>query len=255
MELDMRTVSPPVVAVDELFDFIAAWHDLPADLERVPIPQYLPRALRDLHARFGLAATKEHRFDRNFETGYGAQGIFAVQDMLVPISRLEENIHIAPGGPYKGQRMLTFVHEAQWCHYLHVPLEGGEDPPVFVSDLAYVNPNRPVSEIVYEQAAGKLSEFLAVHVLRETVIGAPYLWMRITEAHRSDDYLIRWTPLLTDTCYVYPYWPCDFYVDETENLLLMRENYTDFNYIASKNGNLEAILRDPKEVDDLRRDR
>jgi hypothetical protein len=255
MELNMRTVSPPVVAVDELFDFIAAWHDLPADLERVPVPQYLPRALRDLHARFGLAATKEHKFDRNFETGYGAQGIFAVQDMRVPISRLEENIHIAPGGPYKGQRMLTFAHEAQWCHYLHVPLEGGEDPPVFVSDLAYVNPNRPVSEIVYEQAAGKLSEFLAVHVLRETVIGAPFLWMRITEAHRSDDYLIRWTPLLTDTCYVYPYWPCDFYVDETKSVLLMRENYTDFNYIASKNSNLEAILRDPKEADDLRRDR
>lgn len=145
--------------------------------------------------------------------------------------------------------MLTFVHEAQWCWYLHVPLEGGEDPPVFVSDLAYVNPNRPVTEIVYEKAADKLSQFLAVYVLRETVIGAPFLWTRIAEAHRSHDYLIDWALLLTYTHYVYPYWPCDFYVDQAESALLMRQHNIDFNWIASRTDNVECIVKDLASVD------
>jgi hypothetical protein len=249
----MRTISPPVNTVEDLYDFVASWNNLPRDVERVPVPQYLPKPLRDLHIRFGLAATKEIRFERNFETGYAATGLFAIQDSLVPISRIEENTHIAASGPYKGQRMLTFIHEAQGCYYLHVPLDGEEDPPVLVSDFAYVNPNRPFTEIVYEKAADKLSQFLAVHALRETVLGAPFFWTRIAEVHRSQDYLIEWIPILTDTHYVYPYWPYDVYIDETESVLLMRQHNIDFNWIASKTDNIGSIVKDPREVDDCRR--
>jgi hypothetical protein len=249
----MRTISPPINAVNDLFDFVASWHDLPEDVERVAIPQFLPKPLCDLHARFGLAAAKEISFERNFETGYTATGLFAIQDTLVPISRIEENIHIAPSGPYKGQRMLTFIHEAQWCHYLHVPLYGEEDPPVLVSDFAYVNPNRTFTEIVYQKAADKLSQFLAVHALRDAVLGAPFFWTRIAEAHRSQDYLIEWIPILTDTHYVYPYWPYDFYIDDTEGVLLMRQHNIGFNWIASKSDNIASVVKDPREVDDCRR--
>jgi hypothetical protein len=80
------------------------------------------------------------------------EGIFVNQDFLVPASYFPGSTFVAKNGDFKGQRLLTFVHENQGCWHLHVPLNADDDPPVLMTeDLKAING--------CQQVADKLSEF------------------------------------------------------------------------------------------------
>jgi hypothetical protein len=244
----MRNVHPPVASIDQLTDFLRVWHHIPSSLESVDIPLAVPLPLQILYQNFGLLASRDERFDRDFETGYAAVGIFAVQDMLVPVSRLEENVFTAGPGRYEGQRFLTFIHEAQWCWYLHVPLQSGSDPPVFMTETSYVNQARPRQPEPLVEIAPKLSEFLALHALRETVLGSETGWHRY-RSFSEQDYIPALKPLLIGRSYVDHRWRYDFYIDDTERLLIMAEVNTDITYIAARGLGLANISGDHADFD------
>ena len=237
----MVTIAFPVTTVYDVMDYVAARYNVPADVPSGELPPDLPGPLRDLHLRFGLLGTQAIRVQRRRGGDLDWQeGIFVNQDFLVPASYFPKSTFVAKNGDFKGQRLLTFVYENQGCWYLHVPLNADDDPPVLMSeDLKAMKG--------CQQVADKLSEFLAVFVLRETIMGSPFLWTRGGELNLSC-FKLSLKPLLIGASYVYPELRHDFYIDETGAVLFMHEPNCDNIWIASLSSNLHSIVNDRSDV-------
>jgi len=234
----------PVSTVYDVIDYVAARNNVPADVPSVALPPDLPRPLRDLHVKFGLLGTRAIRVQRRRGGDLDWQeGIFVNQDFLVPASYFPSSTFVAKNGDFKGQRLLTFVYENQGCWYLHVPLNADDDPPVLMSeDLKAIKG--------CQQVAAKLSEFLAVFVLRETIMGSPFLWARGGELNLSN-FKFQLKPLLTGASYVYRELRHDFYIDETETVLFMHEPNCDNTWIAAQSSNLDSIVNDRADTQQI----
>ena len=220
----------PVSTVYDVIDYVAARNNLPAHVPSVALPPDLPRPLRDLHMRFGLLGTRPIRIgDLDWQ-----EGIFVNQDFLVPASYFPRSTFVAKNGDFKGQRLLTFVYENQCVWNLHVPLNADDDPPVLMSE------DREAMQGC-QQVADKLSEFLAVFVLRETIMGSPFLWARGGELNLSS-FKFQLKPLLTGASYVYREWKHDFYIDETGTVLFLHEPSWENTWIAALSSNLDSIV-------------
>src|SRR5262245_16235637 len=231
----------PVSTVYDVINYVAAWNNVPADVPSVALPPDLPRPLRDLHVKFGLLGTRAIRVQRRRGGDLDWQeGIFVNQDFLVPASYFPKSTFIAKNGDFEGQRLLTFVHENQDCWNLHVPLNADDDPPVLMSE------DREAMHGC-QRVADKLSEFLAVVVLRETVMGSPFLWSRGGELNLSR-FKLGLKPLLIGASYVYPELRHDFYIDGTGAVLVMHEPNCDNTWIASLSSNLDSIVHDRADV-------
>jgi len=235
----MTVLPVPVTTVYDLFDFVAARYGIPSRVPAVPIPFHVPRPLRDLHARFGLLGTKA------IEVGIHdwSEGIFVNQDLLVPASRLVQNTFTVTAGPLKGRKILTFVHENQHVWHLHVPIESGDDPPVLLSeDREAARGTRQVAE--------KLSEFLAIFVLRETVFHGPFLWARSGQFD-AEIFNFRVLPIATGAYYADSEWGSDFYIAEAGSVLLMYEHSYENTWIANVSGDLDAIVKDRTDIQQI----
>lgn len=240
----MVTIAFPVTTIYDVMDYVAAWRNVPAEVPSVALPPDLPGPLRDLHLRFGLLGTRAIRVQRRRGGDLDWQeGIFVNQDFLVPASNFPRSTFVAKTGDFQRQKLLTFVYENQGCWYLHVPLNADHDPPVLMSeDLKALKG--------CQQVANKLSEFLAVFVLRETIMGSPFLWVRGGELNLSS-FKSRLKPLLIGASYVYPELRHDFYIDEAGTVLFMHEPNCDNTWIASLSSNLDSIVNDRADVQQI----
>jgi len=240
----MVTIAFPVTTIYDVMDYVAAWRNVPAEVPSVALPPDLPGPLRDLHLRFGLLGTRAIRVQRRRGGDLDWQeGIFVNQDFLVPASYFPRSTFVAKTGDLQRQKLLTFVYENQGCWYLHVPLNADHDPPVLMSeDLKAMKG--------CQQVANKLSEFLAVFVLRETIMGSPFLWARGGELNLSS-FKSRLKPLLIGASYVYPELRHDFYIDEAGTVLFMHEPNCDNTWIASLSSNLDSIVNDRADVQQI----
>jgi len=235
----MITIAAPVTTVYDVMDYVAARTNVPAKVPSIALPPDLPGPLRDLHLRFGLLGTRAIRIgDLDWQ-----EGIFVNQDFLVPASYYPKSTFGAKNGDFKGQRLLTFVHENQDCWNLHVPLNAGDDPPVLMSE------DREAMQGC-QQVADKLSEFLAVFVLRETIMGSPFLWARGGELNTSR-FKLRLKPLLIGASYVHRELRHDFYIDEMGTVLFMHEPNCDNTWISSLSSNLDSIVNDRADVQQI----
>jgi hypothetical protein len=238
-EVQVVIIAFPVSTVYDVMDYVAARNNVPAEVPSVALAPDLPRSLRDLHLRFGLFGTRAIRIgDLDWQ-----EGIFVNQDFLVPASYFPKNTFVAKNGDFKGQRLLTFVYENQDCWNLHVPLNADDDPPVLMSE------DRKAMQGC-QQVADKLSEFLAVFVLRETIMGSPFLWARGGELNLSS-FKLKLKPLLIGATYVYPELRHDFYIDEASTVLFMHEPNCDNIWIASLSSNLDSIVNDRADVQQI----
>ena len=122
--------------------------------------------------------------------------------------------------------MLTFIRENQLLYQLHAQLDDTDDPPVYLTEGLNL-PTDP--EVPLERIDGRMSDILAKFALRETITCGPTrTWVR----HRdfdAVDYSIKLDRLLASgSGYVDgPNWEMDFYIDETQKILIMAERIPD----------------------------
>ena len=97
-----------------------------------------------------------------------------------------------------------------------------------------------------------LSQFLATHVLVETTFASPRLWCIGDRPFRVDEYRLPLVPLMVGSVMGHPPLQYDFFVDPSEQILVMSMPESDFTWVAALALDIEAIFLDPSICSDCR---
>lgn len=233
------TLHPPICDVREIFEFLARWRDVTADVPPVDLPADTPSPLTALYQRFGSLAAKEWWVRPNL---CWSEGLFSGQNFLVASTQLgKENFEAG------GQSHWLIVRENQHCWFAWVPVGQVNDPPV-----AYTPAHEAPSASVLKGTSIPLSQFLAVHVLVETTFASPRLWCIGDRPFRGDDFRLRLVPLMIGSPMGLPPLQYDFYIDPTEQFLVMNMPESDFTWVATRGLDIEEVLFDPTISEDRR---
>jgi hypothetical protein len=220
-----------LVDVREMFDFLARWHDVSAQVPLVETPAETPAPLRDLYRRFGVRAGPD---------------LFSGQNTLVDPLRL--GAHQLVIGD---RRYWMIVQENQNCWFAWTPVGRGDDPTIAYTDT---RDDRIGSTLTTTSIP--LSRFLATHVLVEATLGSQRLWYVGHRPFRADEFRLPLLPLALNLAMGFP--PSliyEFYVDPLEQALVMNMPESEFIYIATRGLDIGAVVVDPALYETLCADR
>jgi hypothetical protein len=232
----MKHLRPPINDVRELFDFLAAWHDVPVDVSPVTVPFETPSPLSELYGRFGLLAGSESWVRPDL---CWSDGLFSCQNFIVAATQLGKEEFVAPTGLFADKRHWLVLRENQHCWFAYVPIGCGDDPPVVYTEVDDTGQPKGAG-----LASGPLSAFLATHVLIETVFTAPRLWFIGDHLFCGEDSILPLVPLLIGARLGYPELQYDFYVDPSERVLIMNMPESGSTWVASREVEVEEIVVD-----------
>jgi hypothetical protein len=179
-----KTLQPPVRGVQELFDFLAGWYDLSGPLPTVDVPAETPLPLRALYQRFGSTAAEEWWVRPDL---CWSKGMFSGQNFLSAPSRLGKESTVEAG-----QRYWLIVQENQGGWFAWIPVGNINDLMV-----AYTAAHDRSGAQGFILTSIPLSQFLATHVLVETIFASPRLWCIGARPFHIDEFRLQLLPLLS----------------------------------------------------------
>jgi hypothetical protein len=234
-----KTLHAPIRDVRGLFEFLAQWRGVPADVSPVDLPAETPTPLRDLYQRFGSLAAEEWWVRPDL---CWSEGLFSGQNFLVAATRLGKENFVADG-----QRYWLVVRENQGCWFAWVPAAKVDDPMI-----AYTAAHEAPSASGLEITSIPLSQFLATHVLVETTFASPRLWCIGDRPLQIDEFRLPLVSLMVSVMGYPAPLRYDFFIDPSERVLVMSMPESDFTWVATRDLDIAEIFFDPAICKDCR---